>query len=125
MKIPRREINTKLRLFNVCLNFKSKIYGNQNLFQRQGSLQDRRWVQKGRDFPVQNEKALFLQCHKVAFAVKLIYETGFWNDVMDSVELDDVKLRYIERLSKKSKNGDFSNFACNEINNLQASKSQI
>jgi prepilin-type N-terminal cleavage/methylation domain-containing protein len=35
--------------------------------------------------------------------------------------------RYVdlERLSKKSNNGDFSNFACNEINNLQASNSQI
>ena len=32
---------------------------------------------------------------------------------------------YIARLSKKSKNGDFSNFACNEINNLQTSKSLI
>ncbi len=26
MKILRREINAKYRLFNVCLNFKSKIY---------------------------------------------------------------------------------------------------
>ena len=33
--------------------------------------------------------------------------------------------RYNERLSKKSNNGDFSNFVCNEINNLQASNSQI
>jgi len=47
------------------------------------------------------------------------------NDLMNGMELDDVKLRYIERLSKKSNNGDFSNFACNEINNLQASNPQI
>ncbi|GAH69154.1 unnamed protein product [marine sediment metagenome] len=33
--------------------------------------------------------------------------------------------RYIERLSKKSNNGDFSDFACNEINNLQALNLQI
>ena len=33
--------------------------------------------------------------------------------------------RYLERLSKKSKNGDFSDFACNEINNLQAPNFQI
>ena len=33
--------------------------------------------------------------------------------------------RYIERLSKKSKNDDFSNSAFNKINNLQASESQI
>jgi len=26
---------------------------------------------------------------------------------------------YVGRLSKKSKNGDFSNSACNEISNLQ------
>jgi hypothetical protein len=32
----------------------------------------------------------------------------------------NLNLRYIERLSKKSNNGDFSNFTCNEINNLQA-----
>ena len=57
---------------NVCLNFKSKIYGNQTLFQRKGSLQDRRWIQKGRGIPVQNEKALFLQCHIVVLVVKTI-----------------------------------------------------
>ncbi len=34
-------------------------------------------------------------------------------------------LRYIERLSEKSKNGDFCNFAYNKINNLQASNLQI
>jgi hypothetical protein len=32
---------------------------------------------------------------------------------------------YIERLSKKSKNGDFCNFTCNKINNLQASNLKI
>ena len=32
---------------------------------------------------------------------------------------------YIERLSKKSKNGDFGNFACDEINNLQAPNLRI
>ena len=44
---------------------------------------------------------------------------------MVGVELDDVNLRYIERLSKKSKNGDFTNFACSKFNNLQAPNSQI
>ena len=33
--------------------------------------------------------------------------------------------RFHQRLSKKSKNGDFSNFACNEINKLQAPNSEI
>jgi len=33
--------------------------------------------------------------------------------------------RLRERLSKKLKNGDLCNLACNEINNLQASNSQI
>lgn len=33
------------------------------------------------------KKALFLQCHKVVIAVKLIYGTGLGNDVMDRVEL--------------------------------------
>ena len=32
---------------------------------------------------------------------------------------------YIERLSKKSKNGDFGNFACNEISSIQAPNLQI
>ena len=32
---------------------------------------------------------------------------------------------YIERLSKKPKNGEFSYFASNDINNLQASNSQF
>ncbi len=32
---------------------------------------------------------------------------------------------YIERLSKKAKNGDFNNFACSKINNLQAPNSQF
>ncbi len=41
------------------------------------------------------------------------------------VTQSDVNLWYIERLSKKSKNGDFSNFACNKINDLQASNSPI
>jgi hypothetical protein len=43
---------------------------------------------------------------------------GFFNQNEDSGNL-----WYIERLSKKSKNGDFSNFAFNDINNLQRSKS--
>ena len=35
--------------------------------------------------------------------------------------------RYVdlERLSKKAKNGDFNNFACSKINNLQAPNSQF
>jgi len=33
----------------------------------------------------------------VAIAVKLIYLTGIVTDVMDEVELDAVRLRYIER----------------------------
>ncbi len=33
------------------------------------------------------KKALFLQCHKVVIAVKLIYGTGIGNDVMDGAEL--------------------------------------
>jgi len=37
----------------------------------------------------------------------------------------DKELVVIERLSKKSKNSKFSNFVCNEINNLQASNSQL
>jgi hypothetical protein len=41
------------------LNFKSKIYGNQNLFQREKSLQERIQIQKGRLGIVQNEKTLF------------------------------------------------------------------
>ena len=36
-----------------------------------------------------------------------------------------VDYRFIKRLSKKPKNGVFWNFACNEINNLQESNSQI
>jgi hypothetical protein len=42
-----------------------------------------------------------------------------WGDFITGDPLNH-HLRYIERLSKKSKSGDFSNFACNEINNLQA-----
>jgi len=42
MKILRREINTKLSSFNVYLNLKSKIYGTQNLFQREELFQERR-----------------------------------------------------------------------------------
>ena len=57
--------------------------------------------------------------------------TGIFDNVLP--EIADIlpenqispKLRYIERLLKKSNNGDFSNFTCNEINNLQASNSQI
>ncbi len=36
-----------------------------------------------------------------------------------------VDCRFIERLSKKAKNGDFNNFACSKINNLQAPNSQF
>jgi len=35
------------------------------------------------------------------------------------------KFIFLMRLPKKANNGDFSNLAYNEINNLQASKSQI
>jgi hypothetical protein len=37
----------------------------------------------------------------VALTVKLIYGTRIRNDVMDGVELDDVKLRYIEKSAGK------------------------
>ena len=37
----------------------------------------------------------------------------------------DANFRYVERLSKKSIKGDFANFACKEINDLQASNLQI
>ncbi len=53
--------------------------------------------------------------HIVALTVKLIYGIRIRNDVMDGVELDDVKLRYIERLSKKSNSGIVTNFACSNI----------
>jgi hypothetical protein len=33
--------------------------------------------------PIQNEKALFLQCHMVVKAVKIIYEIGIGNDVLN------------------------------------------
>ena len=35
MKTLMHEINAKYGLFNDCLNFKSKIYVNQNLFQQE------------------------------------------------------------------------------------------
>jgi hypothetical protein len=50
-----------------------KFKGNQFLFPQERSLQDRRKILQGRVIPVQNEKALFLQCHIVVVAVKLIY----------------------------------------------------
>jgi hypothetical protein len=42
----------------------------------------------------------------VTLTVKLIYGTRIRNDVMDGVELDDVKLRYIE---KSAENHAFEN----------------
>jgi hypothetical protein len=60
-----------------------KFTGNKFLFQQERSLQDRRKILQGRVIPVQNEKALFFQCHIVVLAVKLIYGTGIVNDVMD------------------------------------------
>jgi sulfur relay (sulfurtransferase) DsrF/TusC family protein len=53
-------------------HYKSKIYGNQNLFQQEESLQERRLIQRERVIQVQNEKALYLQCHMVVLAVKII-----------------------------------------------------
>jgi hypothetical protein len=54
-----------------------------------------------RGIPVQNEKVLLHLCHIVALTVKLIYGTRIRNDVMDGVELDDVKLRYIKIICRK------------------------
>jgi hypothetical protein len=51
--------------------------------QREESLQDRRKIQEKWVIPIQNEKALFLQCHIVVIAVKLIYGPGIGNDVMN------------------------------------------
>jgi len=44
-------------------------------------------AKKRADFSSKCKKALFLQCHKVVIAVKLIYGTGLGNDVMDGLEL--------------------------------------
>jgi len=49
-----------------------KFTGNQILFQQERSLQDRRKILQERVIPVQNEKALFFQCHIVVIAVKII-----------------------------------------------------
>ncbi len=58
--------------------------------------------------------------------LKLHVNLNIQKDVFWSTKIEDLgNYRYIERLSKKSNNGDFSNFACNEINNLQASNLQI
>ena len=38
---------------------------------------------------------------------------------------DGCDYRYLARLSKKSKKGNFGNFACSEINWLLTSKSKI
>jgi hypothetical protein len=46
---------------------------NQDLFQQEEPLQDRRMIQKEWIIPIQNEKALFLHCHIVVLTVKLIY----------------------------------------------------
>jgi hypothetical protein len=46
--------------------------GNQNLFQREESLQERRKIPQEWVIPVQNEKAPFFQCHIVVIAVKII-----------------------------------------------------
>jgi hypothetical protein len=53
---------------NLYLIFRLKFKGNQNLFQQEESLQDRRKTQKEWVIPIQNEKALFLQCHMVVIA---------------------------------------------------------
>jgi hypothetical protein len=47
------------------------IKNNRIFFSGEGSLQYRRWIQKGRGISVQNEKALFHQCHIVALVVKI------------------------------------------------------
>jgi len=39
---------------------------------------------------------LFHLCHIVVLIVKPIYGTRIRNDVVDGVEMDEVKLRYIE-----------------------------
>jgi hypothetical protein len=56
----------------------------------------------------------------------IFYDNGN-NPIADCTPKKQIsaEYRYIERLSKKPKNGDFSNFAFNEINNLQTLKSQI
>jgi hypothetical protein len=46
----------------------------------------------------QNEKALFLQCHIVVIAVKLIYGTGIGNNVMDGVGLMEGLINSIKPL---------------------------
>ncbi len=53
---------------------------------------------KGMAIPIQNEKALFLQCHIVVIAVKLIYGPGIGNDVMNGSGLMESLLNSIKPL---------------------------
>jgi len=46
-------------------------------------------------------------------------------EMVSELKMDGADCGYIARLSEKSKNGDFSNVACNKIDNLQTSKWQI
>ena len=76
------------------LNFKE----DQKLFQREGSLQEKRLIQKEKS-NFSPKKVLFHQCHIVVLTVKPIYGTRIRNDVVDGVEMDEVKLRYIESIT--------------------------
>jgi hypothetical protein len=51
--------------------------------QQEESILERRKIQKEWAIPVQNEKALFFQCHIVPLSVNLINGTGIGNDVMN------------------------------------------
>jgi len=72
--------------------------------------------------------------HPVDFKISCTYTSPF-NSTLIEIYGDIIRvsqgidgcqmLEYIARLSKKSNNADFCNFACNEISVLQASKSQI
>ena len=66
MKILRRKISAKYRLFNDCLNPKSKIYVNQNQFQRE----DRSEKEMLFHFKVSKHSCHY---HIVVMAVKIIY----------------------------------------------------
>jgi len=50
-----------------------------------------------------NKKVFLRSCHMVALTVNLISRTRISDDVMNGVELDDVKLRYIEIICIKGR----------------------
>ncbi len=68
---------------------------------------------------------LYAAPNSAEFVHDLRYSQTWEYEWISKVFCGDKKLGYVGRLSKKSKNGDFSNSAFNKINNLQASKSQI